>query len=426
MSRPPRTIHVALTDGERVWTGTDGALPSFVHDPEADGPTATARASHLLTDAVHLAPVVVLDETHRLHVVGSRGGTPEHGQWAGLEALPEDLRGHVVRATREHWGTPPTTRPDWYLPGWLDEVEAWVDSALEGSGRTRTGPLRTHRVWSISAVLTVPTDGDTLWFKASCAHFGAEAGIVEVVATHLPDLVPEVVAVDRGRSWLLTEPLTGVSDDGAPAEAAEVLAPRWAAAQLGAVAWLDELREAGAPDRGLEPTLLAWRDALASNAELDDLDPEERKRLAEVVPEVESRLRELWGCGYPDTLGHGDLHSGNVAHDGDDARIFDWSDGCVTHPFLDGTHLAYWIAGADGEGGDAVTERVRSVLAPWRDACPDADFERAVELAPLADLVFQTVTFDQIARSCEPGTGDLDGVVAWLTRQILAAVAAPM
>lgn len=422
MTRPPRTVHVALTDGDRVWTGPDGALPSFVQDPEASGPTATARASHLLVDAVHLAPVVVLDETHRLHVVGSRGGTPVRGQWASLDVLPPDLREHVARSAREHWGTLPARRPEWYRPGWADEVEAWIDSVLAAEGRSRTGPLRTHRVWSISAVHTVPTDVGTLWFKASCDHFRVEAGIVEVLARRLPDLVPDVVAVERDRSWLLTEPLAGVSDGGAPVEAAEALTPIWAAAQLGSVGWLDELRAAGAPDRGLEPTLAGWEEALTTNSELEGLTPDERRRLASAVPEVEARLRELWECGFPDTLGHGDLHSGNVAFDGTHVRIFDWSDGCVTHPFLDGTHLAHWIAGADGAADDAVAQRVRAVLAPWRDAFPGADFDRAVELAPLADLVFQTVTFDQIARATEPGTGDLDGVVLMLTRSVLAAV----
>lgn len=419
MTRPPRTIHVALVDGERVWTTPDGALPSFVDDPQAGGPTATATAARLLTDAAHLAPVVVLDETNRLHVLGSRGGTPERGRWAGLVALPADLRAHVEAAARAHRGMPPAHRPGWYAPGWHDEVEEWIDSVLAPRGRARTGPLRTHRVWSVSAVHTVPTDRGTLWFKASCDHFGAEAGIVETLASHLPDLVPEVVATDRDRSWLLTEPLAGVSDDGAPADAAAVLAPRWAAAQVASLDWLDELRAAGAPDRGLEPTLLAWRDALASNRELDDLTAEERARLAEAVPLVESRLRDLWGCGFPETLGHGDLHAGNVAFDGVRPRIFDWSDGCVTHPFLDGTHLAHWIT---EESGGAVDERVRAVLAPWRDACPAADFERAVELAPLADLVFQTVTFDRLVRALEAGTGDCDGVVVMLTRKVIETV----
>ncbi|RYB94378.1 aminoglycoside phosphotransferase family protein [Nocardioides oleivorans] len=421
MARPPRTVHVALTDGERLWVGPDGELPHFVHDPEAGGPTPTATASSLLTDAVHLAPVVTLDEGSRLHVVGSRGGTPTDGRWIRVDALPDELHARVATAAGQHWGTPPERRPAWYRPGWHEAVETWVDEALSATDRTRTGRLRTHRVWSISAVHTIPTDRGSAWFKASCDHFGAEAAIVATVATHLPGLVPQVIAVDRERSWLLTEPLPGVSEDGASPDAAEALSPLWAAAQLDSTRWLGELRSAGAPDRGLEPTLSAWREALATNTELDELTDDERGQLASAIPVVESRLRELWACGFPDTLAHGDLHSGNVAHDGQHLRIFDWSDGCTTHPFLDGTHLAHWLAEADGTPAE---QHVRTVLAPWREAFPAADFERAVELAPLADLVFQTVTFDGLTRSIEPGTGDFDGIVAMLTRKVLAVVSA--
>jgi hypothetical protein len=418
----PRTIHVALVDGDRVWVGADGHLPSFVHEREAGGPTPTATASRLLTHAFHLAPPVVVDETTRLHVVGSRGGTPDGGRWASFDGLPAELRDHAVRCVEEHRGTPPVNRPDWYRAGWHEEVESWVDSVLTPTGRTRTGPLHTHRVWSISAVLTVPTDAGDLWFKASCEHFGAEAGIVAVVAAHLPDLALEVVAVDRDRGWLLTEPLADLSDAGPPADTGTLLASRWTAAQLRSLDWLDELRAAGAPDRGLEPTLAAWRAALETSPELDALTPDERAALARAVPVVESRLREFWSCGFPDTLAHGDLHAGNVASDGHRVRIFDWSDGCITHPFLDGTHLAHWTDEESGE--EDVADRVRTVLAPWRDAFPDADFDRAVELAPLADLVFQTVTFDALVRGTEPGVGDFDRVVIWLTRKVLEAVAA--
>jgi hypothetical protein len=51
-----------------------------------------------------------------------------------------------------------------------------------------------------------------------------------------------------------------------------------------------------------------------------------------------------------------------------------------------------------------------------------ADLDRAVELAPLADLVFQTVTFHALGRGTEAGTGDFDGVVLALTRKVVEAV----
>ena len=142
---------------------------------------------------------------------------------------------------------------------------------------------------------------------------------------------------------------------------------------------------------------------------------------ATATARAEELVREFWACGVPDTLSHGDLHPGNVAYDGRELRIFDWTDGCVTHPFLDGSHLARvldWYGTAEGEADRVMQAHAR----PWRDAFPDADVDRALELAPLADLVFQTVTFAHIAAAAEDGSGDFTGTVARLTSALLDQV----
>ena len=46
----------------------------------------------------------------------------------------------------------------------------------------------------------------------------------------------------------------------------------------------------------------------------------------------------------------------------------------------------------------------------------------AAQLAPLADLVFQTVTFAHIATASEDGSGDFTGTVARLTSALLDLV----
>lgn len=172
------------------------------------------------------------------------------------------------------------------------------------------------------------------------------------------------------------------------------------------------------PNRTLEPTLAGWREVIATNSELDELSADERAELCDAMPRIEALVREFWGTGCPDTLGHGDLHTGNLAIDGGRLRIFDWTDGCVTHPFLDGTHLALWLRRGDDEADRE--HLLRDVVAPWRDAVPAADLDRAVTLAPMVDSVFQTVTFDAIARSGEPGTEEFAGVVVMLVRRVLA------
>lgn len=428
MAAAQRTHHVALVRDGTVLVVDDGALPSFVQELEADdAPDPTAYASTFAGHGVHLAPVVLLrkDDTDRtpdrLHVLALRGEPDPGADWRGVDGLAEPLRAPVRTALEQYAGEAPPRRPDWFRPGWHERVEAWVDEQLSTTGRRRTGPLRTHRVWSISAVLEVPTDGGTLWFKACCDHFIAEAAILHRLARRIGDLVPGLVATDDEAGWLLMEPMRGASDGDRADGAVDAVAPRWARAQVAALGWLDELRAAGCPDRGLEATLGAWHDVLATSPELADLTDDERAELPAAASRAEALVRELWACGIPDTLCHGDLHPGNVAYDGREVRIFDWTDGCVSHPFLDGSHLARvldWYGTGEGEA-----DRVLQAYAqPWREALPDADVDRALELAPLADLVFQTVTFAQIASASEDGAGDFNGVVLRFTRAVIEQV----
>ena len=85
-----------------------------------------------------------------------------------------------------------------------------------------------------------------------------------------------------------------------------------------------------------------------------------------------------------------------------------------SHPFLDGSHLAYFVA-SDDAGADA-DQQLAAFAEPWREAYPEADVDRALAMAPLADLVFQTVTFAAIAAATEDGAGDFTGTVAYLVK----------
>ena len=151
---------------------------------------------------------------------------------------------------------------------------------------------------------------------------------------------------------------------------------------------------------------------LAHDPEMALLPDDERAAVLGAADEVEARVREFWSTGLPDTLAHGDLHPGNVAYDGQDLRLFDWTDACISHPFLDGSHLAYFVASDDADAD----LQLAAFAEPWREAYPEADVDRALALAPLADLVFQTVTFAAIAAATEDGAGDFTGTVAFLVK----------
>lgn len=416
------TDHVALLlvarihDG-RVLVDETGTLPSFAH---VEGESALSTVLRGVEADLLLAPVTKLADGRLVFVVGSRGPAPEDGFLPPSTLIDPELAALVNRAVVEQDPAhTPALRPPWYRADWFDRVEQRVDALLAGSGTRRTAPVAATKLWSISAVLRVPTDRGDLWLKAPCEHFRAETRVHLTVARLLPDLVPELVAVDEDQGWLLMRAMRGVDDDRLDGAGSEV-ATRWADAQIDAVAHVPELLGGGCPRRGVDETLSAFREVLAGSTELALLDAEELAAVRGCAEEIEALAREFWAAGIPDTLAHGDLHLGNVAWDGHDLRIFDWTDGCVSHPFLDASHLAHFGEDQPDESGLELAYAER-----WRSAYPDADIDRALALAPLVDLVFQAVTFEGIVSTTEPQSRwELGGVVADILRSLPAKVTA--
>lgn len=414
-------VHVALVHEGKVLVDEDGGLPLLSMDDPEEVPDRFGRALDRVGADVYLAPILRLGEDRYLDVVGCRAVPVPDGRWAGPAAVDDvELAGTLTRTIHEHEQQPPAQRPAWFRRGWYDEVEAWIDAALDRAGRRRTGVIRVFRVWSISAVLQVPTDTGLVWFKAACEVFRAEASIHRVLAAHFPADVPVLVAEDDARGWLLMEPMRGGTEATRAPGAALALAARWPAVQLASLGLRDELLAAGCPVRDADATVAAYRDVLDHSPELAGLSDAELTGLRESVDEVARLVRELWDCGLPDTLSHGDLHLGNVAYDGTELRVFDLTDGCLSHPLLDAWHLACFV---DRESDDHAL--LRAFAEPWRAVFPGADVDRAVRLAGVADLVFQVDTFARIAAATEPASAyELGGVVRWLLRRIPGAVAA--
>jgi len=411
------TEHVVLLHDGRVLVDETGSLPSFVRDEDE---SALTTALGLVGADLLLAPVIKLPDARRVYVVGTRSTVPA-GRFVAPTDVPDDELAEVVaRAVLElDPGRTPPGRPEWFLPAWFDRVEAWIDTVLAGSGRRRTHPIQPVKLWSISAVARVTTDGGDVWLKAPCEHFRAEARVHPTVASLFPALVPTLIAAEETEGWLLMEPMAGVEDDDRADGAGLEVATRWARAQIEAVEHVGALLAGGCRRCGVEETLAGFRGVLANSSELTLLSDEQLTAVRGCAGEIESLAREFWGAGIPDTLAHGDLHLGNVAWDGDALRIFDWTDGCVSHPFLDASHLAHFTRARPGDAG------LESTYAEqWRAAYPHADIDRIVALAPLVDLVFQAITFDDIVNTTEPQSRwELGGVVADILRTLPGKVA---
>ena len=305
------------------------------------------------------------------------------------ELVPAELRPALERWLAEQRGeTPvPELRPAWARPGWHEDAEAWVGS-----------PLTQLRAWPLSAVLRGERDGEPIYLKAVFPLFHHEPAITEALARESPGFVPDVLAVDRERGWLLMAELPGEPVEHLPG-------PSWARllGDLGRVqrAWsdrTDELLALGAQDRGL----------------------------ATLVPELEEHptllrcLEQLAALDLPATLGHGDLHRGNVAI-ADDGRpiVYDWSDACVCHPLFDLAFFLYQFR----------DERVRDdLVAAWSEGwqAPTEEIHAALQFAEPLTYMHQRISYREIAASIEaddPAGLFADEPARWLEKALRCATA---
>ena len=233
----------------------------------------------------------------------------------------------------------------WTDPRWLEEAHEWIREQVEP-----TAPIAQPHVRPWSTVLRVPTRDGDLFFKANAPPFAHEAAILERLVPLAPDLLPELIALDRDRRWLLLRDAgERVRELARDAPWQDVLA-HYADLQSAAALLADELVAAGVPDRRLAalPGLYA------------SLGGDRR-----VVDELCAQLEPL---GLHETIDHDDLHDGQVFVRDGRARILDWGDACVAHPFLTLGIAAYF---ADEAAVDAY-------LAQWGDP---ADLRDAVPTA---------------------------------------------
>ena len=94
--------------------------------------------------------------------------------------------------------------------------------------------------------------------------------------------------------------------------------------------------------------------------------------------------------------------------------IIDWTDGCVAHPFFD---LATFIDAAQPDGAEDLRA---AYVDAWREALPNADVERAAQLATPLAFVHHAISYQRIGDNIEPGSaaGIGSGPEEWLRRLV--------
>jgi len=101
----------------------------------------------------------------------------------------------------------------WQQPGWLEAARAWIRAELARQNLGLEGEIEQSHVCPWSTILRVPTEIGMVYFKASAPYFGHETGLTAFLARFRPELIPDLLAVDLTRHWLL------MRDSGRPLRA---------------------------------------------------------------------------------------------------------------------------------------------------------------------------------------------------------------
>jgi hypothetical protein len=295
----------------------------------------------------------------------------------------------------------------WNLPGWLDDASHWIRTQLDRNGLQLTGSIKQPHICPWSTVLTVPTDGGLLYFKATAPTLAYEPALTDFLARLRSDVTPDLLAVDQVRGWLL------MRESGTPLRKfikAEQSVTRWreimplyVGLQKEMAPRAAEILHLGVLDRRLETLPAQFARLVADEPSMRVDQPEsvtadEYRRLKASVGDFERMCVALAAFGIPPTLHHDDFHDGNVFIQNGHVIFTDWGESAVTHPFFT---LVVMLRGAENSldlAPDApeLTQMRDWYLSQWTDYAPLAELQPIVKLARRIGLVNRVLTWQRV------------------------------
>jgi hypothetical protein len=316
---------------------------------------------------------------------------PEGHTWMPIDTVAGSAAPAVAAALdrRARALTVPVTAASarWFQPGWLDDLAAWATSRLAALGRTVTVPPVVAHVGPIAAVIRFETSAGPAYLKASIPFFAREATISAALAARTPAWVPEVLAADPAYGTLM-EDMGGSILGDASEDTWDMGLRRLAELQLAWVNGTDVLLSEDAQDRPVAAVGQLVTELEPVHSRLVAAEPGTWPEWAEVIDGLVTRCESLAASGLPDTLVHGDFHPWNVSVRDGEARLFDWSDGAVSHPFVD---LTCFLRRAEDPG--ARRRMADAYLAVWAAGYGMTRVEQALEHALVVGALYQVATY---------------------------------
>ena len=231
----------------------------------------------------------------------------------------------------------------WKDPDWQKEAHDWIRAEAERKSIQLTGEIEQPHVYHWSTVMRVPTSSGLIFFKATAGEIIHEIALTQKMTSWLPDRLPELIAVDARRGWMLMrdggEQLRASVRPAKDTKPWKPVIKKYAELQIGLAEYVSEILALGIPDHRLAalPSLYAQ---LLTDMEILRIDQgkgltsDEFQQLKEWLPRFEQICMDLAAYGIPESVNHGDFHDGNVLLKEERITFFDWGDADVTHPFV--------------------------------------------------------------------------------------------
>ncbi len=360
---------------------------------------------------------------------------PTKGLWCGQEALvniklaqPEQqlVIERCLIEIEEH--AVPKLRPPWARRGWFQSAALWIQNGLTHLSYTIAAPIEQTRTWGLSCMLRVQTTRGNVYFKVSPFPsadtnegrlpllFANEAAVTQALATFYPDSIPTPITIDRERGWMLLEEFGPILDEQPILRRCGEALSVFGRMQVASATRVEALRAAGCLDRSLA-RLVTQIDPLLNDVEVQSrLDTRELEQLRIYAPQLKDICMQLASYALPQTLVHGDIHPNNIAIQRGNYLFFDWTDACISHPFLDLAILQQETHVAMTDVTDAWESLLSSYLAEWTAYEPMERLREAYALAEPLGALHQAISYQHIVANMEGVSRNwlIGGLTFWL------------
>jgi hypothetical protein len=316
------------------------------------------------------------------------------------------------------------------MPGMTSgSPESWVDARLRALGLAPSSERRIVKHGPISLIWRQPmATGRDVFFKEVPPLFAVEPPLTEWLSRRWPASLPEVLATERTRRWLLTRAVEGIALSEIDAVDPWVSAIRaLARIQIEGRDQEAELIACGCPLRGLG-MLADELDLLLSEAiplcAKHTIVPDGLVRAVHAARDgLLVKAARLDALGVPTTLIHGDFVANNVivsSHDGTPV-ILDWTDGARAHPFFD---LLIFLRGRAGQRVAAHHDTlVRAYLSEWTATglASPADLHEAFTIAQRLAPLYHASSYRRIVGLGAAAVAEFAETMFWLLGLLVEA-----